>query len=55
MYLFSLQKNLEANYYSKLTQNGNLDLTDIRLKQFLFNILDNEISFEVKNFLKRIK
>ena len=56
MYLFSLQKKTleSSNYYSKLTQNGNLDLTDIRLKQFLFNILDNEISFEVKkNFFKR--
>ena len=55
MYLFSLQnKKLESDiYYNKLTQNGNLDLTDIRLKQFLFNILNDESNLQSKqNFFK---
>ena len=53
MYLFSLKQQIldPNNYYNKLTQNGHWDLTDVRLKQFLWNILENNISLEnKKNF-----
>ena len=53
MYLFSLKQQIldPNNYYNKLTQNGHWDLTDVRLKQFLWNILESNISLEnKKNF-----
>ena len=44
MYLFSLKKTKiePIIYHNKLTQNENLELTEVRLKQFLWNFIEDE-------------
>ena len=56
MYLFSVtEKKLNSyNTFYNLTQQDSIDLTDIRLKQFLSNIVPNKDSIQYKRFSSMI-
>ena len=51
MYLFTItqQKMNSYNVFNNLTQEDVMELTDIRLKQFLYNIVSNKNSIKRKN------